>query len=308
MDPVINLKGARILVTGGVGYLGRNLISQLIHYGCEDVHSIDLESTEEKNPNITFHQVNLLEVSSLSNIVKNINPTLVYHLAANLNRSRDFSNVKQLMDVNFTGTVNILNALENIPYKNFIYTSTSEVYGGKTITSPFKETDDFTPASPYSLSKYCAEVALKTFSEIKEKKYTILRMFNFLGFNMPSNFFPSQLKEKLSRNEDFSMTLGEQVRDYLYLSDVIEALLLAGITEHTNQVYNVCSGDGISIRQLAEKAKTKMKSKSKIQFGAIPYRNNEVWNMVGDNAKIKEYLGWSQKDSIWKYFEEQYTV
>lgn len=304
MDPVIDLKGARILVTGGVGYLGRNLISQLIHYGCNDVHSIDLESTDEKNPNITFHQVNLLDASALSDIVKKINPTLVYHLAANLNRSRDFSNVEQLMDVNFTGTVNILTALEDIPYNNFVYTSTSEVYGGKAITSPFKETDDFIPASPYSMSKYCAEVALKTFSEIKGKKYTILRMFNFLGLNMPTNFFPSQLKEKLNRNEDFHMTLGEQVRDYLYLNDVIEALLLAGVTEKVNQVYNVCSGHGISIRELAEKAKLKMDSKSNIQFGAIPYRNNEVWNMVGDNSKIKNYLGWSPKDSIWKYFEE----
>lgn len=304
MDPIINLRGARVLVTGGVGYLGRNLISQIIHCGCEDVHSIDLESTEEKNPNITFHQVNLLDSSSIAEIVAAIRPTLVYHLAANLNRSRDFSNVQQLMNVNFTGTVNILNALEDIPYNNFIYTSTSEVYGGKAITPPFKETGDFVPASPYSMSKNCGEVALKTFSEIKEKKYTILRMFNFLGFNMPSNFFPSQLKEKLSRNEDFSMTLGEQVRDYLYLSDVIDALLLAGITEHTNQVYNVCSGKGISIRELAEKAKTKMKSTSNIKFGALPYRNNEVWNMVGDNSKIQKKLGWRQKNSIWKYFKE----
>ena len=304
MDPVISLKGARVLVTGGVGYLGKNLINQLIQYGCEDIHSIDLENTEKKNPKITFHQVNLLDALSLSEIVKKIKPTLVYHLAANLNRSRDFSIVKQLMDVNFTGTVNLLNALEDIPYNNFIYTSTSEVYGGKSVTPPFKETDDFTPASPYSMSKYCGEVALKTFSEIKKKEYTILRMFNFLGSNMPPNFFPSQLKKKLSNNADFSMTLGEQFRDYLYLSDVIEALLLAGVTEKTNEVYNVCSGHGISIRELAENAKIKMVSKSNIQFGAIPYRNNEVWNMVGDNSKIKNNLGWNPKESIWKYFEE----
>lgn len=304
MDPLKNFKGARVLVTGGVGYLGKNLISQLIQYGCTDVHSIDLEYTEKKNSSITYHQVNLLDYSSLCNIVKKINPTVVYHLAANLNRSRDFSIVNQLMDVNFNGTVNILNALENIPYNNFIYTSTSEVYGGKNIIPPFKETDDFIPASPYSMSKYCGEVALKTFSEIKEKKYTVLRMFNFLGANMPTNFFPSQLKEKLNRNEDFSMTLGEQVRDYLYLTDVINALLLAGVTKIANQVYNVCSGNGISIRELAEKAKIDMNSTSNIKFGAIPYRNNEVWNMVGDNSKIKNDLGWGQKDSIWKYFKK----
>jgi nucleoside-diphosphate-sugar epimerase len=301
---VIDLKGARVLVTGGVGYLGRNLISQIIQKGCNEVHSIDLEISQENNPAITFHQVNLLDASSLSDIVKDINPTLVYHLAANLNRSRDFSKTQQLMDVNFTGTINLLTSLEDIPYSNFVYTSTSEVYGGKSVTAPFKETDDFIPASPYSMSKYCAEVALKTFSELKGKKYTILRMFNFLGANMPTQFFPSQLKEKLKNDEDFDMTQGEQVRDYLYLSDVIEALLLAGFTERTNEVYNVCSGHGISIRELAEKARIHMDSKSTIRLGAIPYRSNEVWNMVGDNSKIKANLGWVPKNSIWKYFEE----
>ena len=299
-----NLKGTRVMVTGGGGYLGKNLISQLVRNGCTDVHSIDLENPEELTPNITFHQANLLDASLLSEIVMDINPVLVFHLAANLNRSRDFSNVKQLMDVNFTGTVNLLTALENIPYNNLVFTSTSEVYGGKAITPPFKETDDFVPASPYSMSKFCAEVAIRTYSEIYDKRYTILRIFNFLGSDMPSSFFPSQLKERLKHNEDFPMTLGEQVRDYLYLSDVIEALILAGTAEKSNQVYNVCSGNGISIRELAEKARIIMGSNSNIQFGAIPYRNNEVWNMVGDNSKIKTYLGWKPKNVIWKYFEE----
>ena len=304
MDSLLDLQEERVLVTGGAGYLGRNLISQLIQHGCKAVHSIDLASKDEGNSVLTSHQVDLLDSPSLLNTIKAINPTLIYHLAANLNRSRDFSIVKSLMDVNLTGTINLLTALEGVNYNSFILISTSEVYGGKNLTPPFKETDDFIPASPYSLSKYCAEMTVKTFSEIFGKKYTILRVFNFLGLDMPTSFFTSQLKEKLSRNEDFHMTLGEQVRDYLYLNDVIEALLLAGVTENVNQVYNVCSGHGISIRELAEKAKIKMDSKSNIQFGAIPYRNNEVWNMVGDNSKIKNYLGWSQKDSIWKYFEE----
>ena len=304
MDPLTDFRGDRILVTGGSGYLGSNLISHLIQNGCEEVHSLDLEPSSNAGPKIAFHRANLLDSEAISDMVRSIRPTLVYHLAANLNRSRDFSNIQKLMDVNFTGTANLLNALKDIPYENFVYTSTSEVYGGNNITSPFKEEGDFTPASPYSLSKYCGEMALRTFSDIEGKKYIILRMFNFLGENLPIIFFPSQLKEKLLHNENFPMTMGEQVRDYLALSDVIQALLLAGKTEQVNKVYNVCSSKGISIREMAEKAKKVMKSSSSIEFGAIPYRNNEVWNMVGDNTKIKEALGWSQKESIWNYFEE----
>ncbi|MGD1945218.1 MAG: NAD-dependent epimerase/dehydratase family protein [Croceivirga sp.] len=305
MDPRINFKKARVLVTGGAGYLGRSLISQLVRYGCNEVHSIDLEKTSEKNSKLISHRVDLLDAPSLLNTVKSINPTLIYHLAANLNRSRDFSDIiKPLMEVNLIGTINILNALEHVSYTNFVFISTSEVYGGKNLTPPFMEADEFVPASPYSLSKYCAEMAVKTFSAIMEKKFVILRVFNFLGLHMPKTFFPSHLKEKLGQDEDFSMTLGEQVRDYLYLDDVVEALLLAGITDKTNEVYNVCSGEGLSIREFAEKAKAIMNSTSKIHYGAIPYRDNEVWNMVGENTKIKEYLGWSPKTSIWKYFNE----
>ncbi|MCK4663283.1 MAG: GDP-mannose 4,6-dehydratase, partial [Bacteroidales bacterium] len=182
-----------------------------------------------------------------------------------------------------------------IEYENFIFTSTSEIYGGKSIKPPFKEDDNFIPASPYSLSKYCAETSIKTFSEMYQKNYTILRLFNFYGPDMPNQFFIPQLISALKNNENFNMTKGKQVRDFLFINDIIQAMILSTDINAYNEVFNVCSGQGITLHDLALQLKMILNSKSKINFGAVPYRENEVWEMVGGNTKIKETLKFKQK-------------
>lgn len=304
MDPNGRLAGATVWVTGGSGYLGKFLIKKLVELDCKIV-SIDLlNRAEDLHPNVIFKHADLSDISSLTELAKQSSPSFVYHLAADLNRSRELSNIGPVMETNFMGTVNLLNSLSDISYHNFIYIGTSEVYGGGKIEPPFKESDDFVPASPYSLSKYCGEMAVRTVSDILNKNYTILRVFNFLGQNMPLNFFPSQLKEKLYLNKDFDMTHGEQIRDFLHIDDVIKAMLVVNESSENRQIFNVCSGQGISLQEMAEKAKEIMQSKSTINYGAIPYRMNEVWEMVGDNSRIKSICGWQQEKPIWDYFKE----
>jgi nucleoside-diphosphate-sugar epimerase len=91
------------------------------------------------------------------------------------------------------------------------------------------------------------------------------------------------------------MTNGEQIRDYIHVKDILSALVISASNSATNEVFNVCSGKGKSIKDIALEAKEHLKSTSKINFGAIPYRENEVWNMTGDYRKIKETLNWLPK-------------
>ena len=282
----IEIRNKRILVTGGNGYLGKNLIEKLLSMDSK-VFSIDIQdlSLVEK---VTYFKVDIREYDKLVEVVNIVKPDIIYHLAATLNRTRDFTSAKEIFDINVYGTINLINALTKINYERLIYSSTSEVYGGDKVKVPFSEDDNFVPASPYSLSKYCAEMSIRTFSEINKKNFTILRLFNFYGNDMPNSFFLPQLMEKLKRNIDFDMTLGEQKRDYLHINDIIETLLLSSKIETKNEIFNVCSGVGISLRELAIKLKSSLKSKSKINFGAIPYRENEVWEMIGNNKKISK--------------------
>ena len=297
----INLKGKKILVTGGNGYLGRHLIYEFLNRGAI-IFCIDI-SKETTLKVIKYYQVDLRDKERLNEVIKEIQPDIIYHLAACLDRRRDFDNIEYIFDTNLKGTINLLNSLREVRYENFIFTSTSEVYGGKHIKAPFKEDDQFVPASPYSLSKYCAETSIRTFSEIYQKNYTILRLFNFYGPGMPNQFFIPQLISAFKKNNDFNMTDGKQVRDFLFINDIIQALLLATVEKAYNEIFNVCSGQGITLRELALQLKMILNSKSKINFGAVPYRENEVWEMVGDNTKIKKKLSFGINIDLYEGFK-----
>jgi nucleoside-diphosphate-sugar epimerase len=99
------------------------------------------------------------------------------------------------------------------------------------------------------------------------------------------------------------MTEGEQKRDYLFVEDVIDALVLSLNKNAYEKVFNVCSGQGTKINELAKQAKAILNSKSKIRFGAIPYRKNEIFEMIGDNTFIRNELGFDPKFSIKDFFD-----
>ena len=94
---------------------------------------------------------------------------------------------------------------------------------------------------------------------------------------MPEDFFIPQMIETLKRGENFNMTKGEQVRDFLYVGDVVDALILTAQRKDSyGETMNVCSGKGTQLSQLAKAVNNTMKTEAKIVLGAIPYRDNEV--------------------------------
>ncbi len=253
---------------------------------------------EQSNSQFTIDITNFDETYK---IIQKIKPDVVYHLAANISRNRDFSIYEKMAAVNVQGTLNVLKSLEGID-AHFIFTSSSEIYGNN--VSPFHENQIPKPVSPYSLSKISAEVLVQTYCNNHSKKFTNLRVFNFYGENMPEGFFIPQMIESLKRGEDFLMTKGEQVRDFLYVGDVVDALILtAQNTSAYGETMNVCSGKGTKLSKLATAVNTSMNTKAKIVLGAIPYRNNEVWEMIGDPSKIKKSIGFEPKISVDKGIE-----
>jgi UDP-glucose 4-epimerase len=287
-----DLKGKRILVTGGNGYLGSQLVPVLSNAGAS-VFVTDKIKTGATNEFVA----DITDEKELHSVIKTINPHIIYHLAATLNRDRDFRHHDEVLRINYFGTVNLLRALQNVNYENIIFTSTSEIYGSN--TPPFHEEQLPAPASPYSLSKFFAETVIRTFSELNKKSYTVLRLFNFFGKGMPEAFFITQLIHALKYDTVFKMTKGEQTRDFLYVEDVLNALVLsASKDEAKNEIFNVCSGQGITLKQLATEIQQQIKGNCRIEFGALPYRENEVWEMVGSNKKIGQRLGFRQEYNL----------
>jgi nucleoside-diphosphate-sugar epimerase len=281
-----------ILITGGNGYLGSRLAETLNTMGAR-VHIVDLTATNNQNN----YKIDITDKIGLAKIVKDVNPRIIFHLAAVLNRERSFENHDHIMNVNYYGTINLLKALQELEYENFIFASTSEIYGNN--PAPFTEYQIPDPCSPYSLSKVFCEQAIRTYSDLYKKNFTVLRLFNFIGSNMPDGFFVPQLIRALQNNIPFNMTGGDQIRDYLNIDDVVSALILAATnTKAVREVFNVCSGAGITLKDLVGKIKERFNGDNLINYGALPYRENEIWNMVGNNNKIKQFLGFQPAYSL----------
>lgn len=302
----IDLKGKRVLVTGGNGYLGKHLVTWLQKENAK-VFVIDKIGVENNNSFI----IDITNRQEVEDIVNEIQPEVIFHLAASLNRNRDFDQYDNINNINHFGTLNLLLALKEIPYLNFIFTSTSEIYGDN--IAPFHEGQIPFPVSPYSLTKVHSENLVSTFSKTYNKNFTILRLFNFFGKNMPLEFFIPQMITSLKKESFFEMTFGEQKRDFLYVDDIIQAMILSATKrEAYNETFNVCSGTSSTLKQLVIEIKNELKSSCEIKFGAIPYRKKEIWNMVGDNTKIKNILGFKVKydlrAGIVKILEEKIKV
>jgi len=240
---------------------------------------------------------NITKSVEVEAVIEKVKPDYVFHLAALIDRDRSFSGLDKMMSVNVKGTAVLLEALKDVDYKQFVFVSSSEVYGN--VESPFSENMVPKPVSPYSLSKLMAEHLVGTFSDLNQKPYAIARVFNFFGPGMPEQFFIPELINTLKKGETFKMTKGEQKRDFLYVEDVVTALCEMALSEKANkQLVNVCSGEGTSIASLALTAKEAMQSEAEIQMGAIDYRPNEVWEMIGDRKKLDEVTGFKPKYSL----------
>ena len=288
----IALHNQKVLVTGGNGYLGKFLVKSLEEKGA-NVFIIDKNTS--KHPQ--SFSVDITNAKQTKQIVQQIQPDIIFHLAALLHRERNFDKYALIDSVNHLGTFNLLHALKDTDYKNFIFTSTSEIYGEN--KPPFTEKQLPDPVSPYSLSKVNSENLIRTFSRLYQKNYTIVRLFNFFGEKMPKQFFIPQLIHALQNQASFDMTLGEQNRDFLYINDVVSGLILcAEAQKYQRETYNLCSGKAVSLKTLVQTIKNQLDSKCNINFGALPYRDNEVWNMVGDNQKIKKQLNFTVQNSL----------
>jgi len=300
MEQDLNLfKDKRILITGGGGYLGSKLAEVFVQSRAKisllDVNFNHLsESLIINNKNVEKLYADITDKIKLSAVCAEVKPDYIFHFCALLNRERDFSYYDKLYKVNVKGTLNLLEALQTTNYSGFYYSSSSEVYG-TTNESPFHEKQIPNPASPYSLTKLMAEDLIKTFSAIHQKPFTILRIFNFIGLDMPENFFINQLIFSLKREEHFQMTGGKQIRDFIPIDQLLAAIIAiskSGISK--DETINICSGHGTMLKELAIDIAQKLNKTHLLQIGALSYRENEVWEMVGDNSKLSKYISFNE--------------
>ena len=259
MDQELN-KQKKILITGGLGFLGVNLILSLIKIGIKPyVVDIYQESVFEDNIYIPFklnqifyYNTNLQDNNKTVNLIKSINPDVVVHAAALTVLNRDYQTAINTIEINIKTTINILEAMKAIPKAKLIFISTSDIYGE--VDPPFKESQLCIPASPYSISKLTCEHYCIMYCNIHKFPLIILRVFNIFGkYQKGGRVIPYIIKDLLE-NKPVKLTPGEQKREYNYIENISDAII-ASIENNDieREIINIGSSHSVKIKDIALK-------------------------------------------------------
>lgn len=248
---------AKVIVTGGAGFIGSNVVDALIEKGYE-VHVIDsliAGKKENVNAKAIFHQADIRNLNEIQPIITGAD--FVFHLAA-LPRVQDsIDNPIETDAVNVVGTLNVLVASKNAKVKKVVFSSSAATYGDQE-TLPLKETMPATPKSPYGLHKFIGEEYLKLFNEVYGLPTVSLRYFNVYGPRQSAQgSYPLVIAKFIDlKKAGQSLTItgtGNQTRDFVHVYDIANANILAAesATVGKGEVINIGSGKSYSVNDIA---------------------------------------------------------
>lgn len=285
------------VVTGGAGFIGSHLTRRLLELDCK-VTVID-DFSEGRRSNLPARHPNLkvVRASILDNLGKYIKGTdVIFHLAALPRLQRSLDAPWKTHMVNVDGTLNLLLAARDHKVKRFIFSSSSSVYGNKN-KIPFAENMTPDPLVPYSLHKLIAEDYCKMFSDLWGVGTISLRYFNVYGTRMNpdspySNLLPKFIKLISLGKAPVVFGSGAHTRDFTYISDVVEANILAAKSKLTGEVFNIGYGQGISVNNVVKTLAKLMGKKVKVTHGPARIEPRDT---LSSCTKAKKLLGWKPK-------------
>ncbi|MEG1942049.1 MAG: NAD-dependent epimerase/dehydratase family protein [Cetobacterium sp.] len=291
----------KILLTGATGFVGSNLVRALIKRGYEvnilSRNSSNMWRLHDIYDKLKDWKVDLLEKEKLKQVIQEINPDYICHLAI-YGGYPNQKEEKKIIETNFIGTINLLEALENIDFKCFINTGSSSEYGIK--SKKMNEEDICNPITPYGIAKLSSTLYCNYKSLESKKNIGTLRLFSPYGdFEENGRLIPS-LFTKLLKNENVDLANPLAARDFIYIKDVIELYLkvLEKPELIKGQIFNVCSGQQGTVGEVAEYVKEIVVSKGQLNYGNLEGRKFDTNIWVGDCEKISKVYDWQPQYSL----------
>lgn len=303
----------KYLVTGGAGFIGSNLVDQLINNGHE-VTVIDNESSDAHdkfywNEKANNYKYNICDYEMCSDVFNRHRPDMVFHIAAEARIQPCIIDPLKAIETNVLGTGTILQLSRRYGVKRVIYSSTSSAYGLKN-TPPLVETMPNDCLNPYSVSKTSGEELCKMYSKLYGLETVIFRYFNVYGERQPLKGQYAPVIGIFLRQKEAGEPLtivgdGLQRRDFTHVSDVVLANIAAAnfnapeyIIENDikytkyewGQTYNIGTGKNNSISEIANMISDNHKF--------IPPRLGESRITLADASKAQKHLGWKAKVSL----------
>ena len=286
----------KAIVTGGNGFIGSHLVDRLIDMQW-DVSVID-DNSAECNEQFYFndkaknYKIDICDYEKILPLF--VNTDVVFHLAAESRIQPAILNPTKATKVNVVGTCNVLQAAREMGVDRVIYSSTSAAYGVKN-DPPLREDMPKDCLNPYSVTKCAGEELCNMYSSLFDLKTITFRYFNVYGERQPlrGQYAPvvGLFMEQSRQGEPMTIVGdGLQRRDFTYVKDVVNANILAALTQNENsfgQIYNVGTGRNNSVLEIAQFIGT--------DYTFIPARSGEARCTLADNSKIREFLDWSPK-------------
>ena len=299
----------KVVVTGGAGFIGSNLVKYLLKkkYFVINIDKLSYSANPynlknlHKNKNYIFFKVDLNNKKKIINILKKYKPEGIFNLAAETHVDRSIDKPKNFIFSNILGTFNLLEAI--LAYKKkikLIHISTDEVYGDL-IKGRSNEKFPYNPSSPYSSSKASADHLIRAYIRTYKVQAIITNCCNNYGPNQ----FPEKLIPKLIFNIINNKSLpiyakGKNSREWMHVQDHCEALLLVYLKGKIGESYNIGSGINLKnidiAKELIKIAKNKtLKINKKVKIKFVKDRPGHDFRYALNNKKILNKLGWKSK-------------
>jgi UDP-glucose 4-epimerase len=285
------------IVTGGAGFIGSHLIDQLLIIGHEVIVLDNFSTGRKENLDHVKDRIQIVEcdLSIKGDWVKYFkNVDWVFHLAALADIVPSIQKPEAYFNANVNGTYNVIEAAKQAEVKKVVYAASSSCYGIPE-NYPTPETAIIQPQYPYALTKRIGEELVLHWAQVYQLPAVSCRFFNVYGTRSRTSgtygaVFGVFLAQKLANKPMTIVGDGNQTRDFTYVTDVANALIFAARCDKTGVIYNIGSGNTVSINKLVE-----LLGGEKIN---IPKRPGEPDCTFADISKIKSELNWSPNISI----------
>lgn len=281
----------KTLVTGGAGFIGSNLVQQLLQNGHEVAVLDNLSSGYRSNldpfPEANFIEGDIRDEAALAEAIRG--SEVVFHLAASVGNKRSIDHPLLDADINVMGTLKVLEAARTAGVRKIVASSSAGIFG-ELKAIPIREDHPVEPDTPYGSSKLCMEKECLAYAKLYDIEAVCLRYFNVYGpnqrFDAYGNVIPI-FAFKMLRGEPLTIFGdGEQTRDFINVRDVVQANIKAAMTRGLSGSFNTGSGNRITINSLVELIQNCSGLQGTIEHGAP--RPGDVRHSLADISAARE--------------------
>lgn len=284
-----------ILITGGLGFVGRYLTTQLLS---EKVHVTRLINEPDCNVYSENHVVDICCADEIGSLVKLLKPDIIYHLAGQSSVALSWKNPQLTADVNIKGALNLLEAVRNFSANSKVLLIGSSEEYGRIENGYACETDKSNPENIYAVTKYAQEMLGKVYHNAYGLKTIMTRSFNHIGASQSPSFAVSDFCRQAVKIEK---GLSEPViktgnlsamRDFTDVEDITKAYIMLAETGKYGQVYNVGSGKAVSLQSILDIILSMTNANITVEKDPARFRPVDVPKIQADISKLQADTGW----------------